>query len=188
MKIRWISLLVLLVLTLTGCTSISDTSNSASENTDIASIAPEGRVTEDVAANDADSSKSDPFLTQLPAPTVGSVVITNTTANPISSANSASALTPAPILQSLAQSARQDLANRLNVSLDQIDLLKIVPAMWPYDSVGCPMPTVDSIEPNKPGYQILLNAYGQVYMYHTDGKDWVDLCTVKPTNEIRTLP
>jgi len=132
--------------------------------------------------------ENDSNLPQLPVPTIGSVVITNTTVTPESLESSASALTPTPALQELAEKARADLADRLKVSVDQIDLLKIVPAKWPYDSVGCPLPQDGSIDTSTPGYQILLDANDEQYMYHTDGKDWIGFCNVKPPNEIRTLP
>jgi hypothetical protein len=109
-------------------------------------------------------------------------------ATPLSSEISASALAPTPALQELAEEAREDLANRLNISIDQIDFLKVVPAKWPYDNVGCPLPNGESIDTSTPGYQVLLKARGQQYMYHTNGKNWIDLCNIKPPNEIRTLP
>ena len=180
MSIRWILLLSLVSLTLAGCGSSPQA---------VAKRSPDLTLLDTPSQEPTPaSSKSDPSLSQLPAPTVGSVVITNTTATPKSPANSASALTPGPILQNLAQRARQDLAGRLNVALDQVSLLKVVPAQWPYDNLGCPLPDTESIDTSNPGYQILLNANDEVYMYHTDGKDWIGLCTVKPPNEIRTLP
>lgn len=135
-----------------------------------------------------DLPESNSILPQLPAPTVGSVVITNTTAIPVSPESSVLALPPVPALQGLAEKARSGLANRLKISVDRIDLLKIVPAKWPYDSAGCPLPSGENIDTSTPGYQILLSANGEQYMYHTDGNDWIDLCNVKPPDEIRTLP
>jgi hypothetical protein len=134
------------------------------------------------------SSTSNPSLPQFPVPTVGSVVITNTTATPISSASSASSLTTDLNLQGLAQKARQDLANRLNLSIDKIEFQKVVPAKWPYDNVGCPLSDAERVDTSSTGYQILLSANNQIYIYHTDGKDWIGLCTIKPPDEIRTLP
>jgi hypothetical protein len=88
----------------------------------------------------------------------------------------------------LVMQAKEDLADRLKVRIDQIDLLKVVQAKWPYDSIGCPLPNGVTIDTSTPGYQILLNANDEQYLYHTDGKDWVVPCVVKPPNEIRTLP
>ena len=64
--------------------------------------------------------------------------------------------------------------------------MKVVPAKWPYDSLGCPLSKTENA--NTPGYQILLITNDEVYAYHTDGKVLIGLCSVKPPNEIRTLP
>ncbi|MGW8226305.1 MAG: hypothetical protein ACWGOY_11255, partial [Anaerolineales bacterium] len=98
---------------------------------------------------------------------------------------------PAPDEQTinpLVAQAKADLADRLKVSIDQIDLFKIVQAKWPYDGIGCSLPNGVSVGTSTQGYQILLRANDEQYMYHTDGKDWVVPCIVKPPNEIRTLP
>lgn len=171
MKTLWVSLAILLALSLFGCGS---------------SQALFG-LSQSLPADDIHPQAS-PSLPQIPVPTVGSVVITNTTATPISSASSASALTPDLNLQGLAQQARQDLANQLNMAIDKIEFLKVVPAKWPYDNVGCPLSDEERIDTSITGYQILLSANNQVYIYHTDGKDWIGLCTIKPPDEIRTLP
>ncbi len=98
---------------------------------------------------------------------------------------------PAPDEQTinpLVAQAKADLADRLKVSIDQIDLFKIVQAKWPYDGIGCPLPNGVSVDTSTQGYQILLRANDEQYMYHTDGKDWVVPCIVKPPHEIRILP
>jgi hypothetical protein len=184
MKLYWILPLMILALTLVSCNA-SPVSAEQPQSQPTADTRPRKGPIQEPAIN---SPGSDSNLPQLPAPTVGSVVITNTTATPVSPGTSASALTPTPALQELAEKAKTDLADRLKVSVDQIDLLKIVPAKWPYDSVGCPLPDGVSIDTSTPGYQILLNANDEQYMYHTDGKSWIGLCNVKPPNEIRTLP
>jgi hypothetical protein len=184
MKILWNSLAGLILLALAGCASLQvDQPSFAPAKGNESSVNQPQTAVPKLTGNPPETTD----LSILPEPTVGSVVITNTTATPIISSDSAAALTPDADLISLAQRARLDLADRLKISVDQIDLDKIVPAKWPYDSVGCPMP-VGGIEPNAQGYQILLKTGDQRYMYHTDGKDWIGLCTVKPSNEIRTLP
>ena len=185
MKTRWITLASLILLALAGCSPSQVNRSSSSAKKDIEPQATLPQESFSVAIESTPEMKESP---KIPAPTVGSVVITNTTATPISSQGSVPALAPDPILQRLAQRARQDLANSLNVNIDRIDLIKIVPAKWPYDSVGCPSPNLESIDTSTPGYQILLSANDQMYMYHTDGNDWLGLCTVKPPDEIRTLP
>jgi hypothetical protein len=66
---RYFLTLILIGMVLAGCSSTpradqqEGTSNSASGNPDIASIAPEGKFTEDVATNEADSSSPDIVMT-----------------------------------------------------------------------------------------------------------------------------
>ncbi len=184
MNIRWISLLSLFAFVLAGCGSSYQAGRQIQDSAP-PSIPQEHPSKEPsvvvVAPNNKDSS-----LPQLPAPTIGSVVITNTTATPISSADSASALTPDPAFTGLIEQAKEDLAKRLSIDVSKIDLLKVVPATWPYDSLGCPL--ANTKDASTPGYQILLMANNEVFAYHIDGKDLIGLCSVKPSNEIRTLP
>ena len=181
MRTRWISLIVLLALTLAGCGGSYQAGEQAQEPAP--GIPKEPPSQESVA-----SSSENTAMPKLPAPTIGAVVITNTTATPLSSTVFALTPTSDPAFQGLTQQAREDLAKRLSMSVNRIDLLKIVPARWPYDSLGCPLAGTKNADANTPGYQILLMAGDQVYAYHTDGKELFGLCNVKPPNEIRTLP
>jgi hypothetical protein len=133
----------------------------------------------------ASSSQEDhSSLPQSPAlPTV-----MDPTTSPASTGGSEPAQTPGPVLQGLIQQAREDLANRLKVGIDQIELLKVVPAQWPYDSVGCPLPDSGLANTGVVGYLILLMNGNQIFHYYTDGIDWVALCNGVPPNEIRTFP
>ena len=184
MKLYWILPFVILAFALAGC-SASPALTKQSQPQPTADTQPQKGPIQESPLN---SPKSASNLPQLPVPTEGSVVITNTTETPVLPESSASALTPTPTLQELVEKAKTDLANRLKVSIDQIDLFKIVPAKWPYDSVGCPLHDGGNIDASTPGYQILLDVNDEPYMYHTDGKEWIDFCNVKPPDEIRTLP
>jgi len=180
MNIRWISLLSLFAFVLAGCGSYQ----AGGQIQDSAPSIPQEHPSKKPSV--ATPNNKDSSLPQLPAPTIGSVVITNTTATPMSSAASASALTPDPAFAGLIEQAKEDLAKRLSIDVSKIDLLKVVPATWPYDSLGCPPANTENA--NTPGYQILLIANNEVFAYHIDGKDLIGLCSVKPPNEIRTLP
>jgi hypothetical protein len=184
MKLYWILPFVILAFALAGCGASPALTKQSQPQPTADTQLQKGPIQE----SPLDSPKSASNLPQLPVPTEGSVVITNTTETPVLPESSASALTPTPTLQELVEKAKTDLANRLKVSIDQIDLFKIVPAKWPYDSIGCPLPNGETIDTSTAGYQILLNANGEQYLYHTDGKSWIGLCNVKPPNEIRTLP
>ncbi len=181
MRVFWVSLLTLLALVLASCGGVSQAGEQALENTP-------SNPQEPPSQEPVSSSSEDTPFPKLPAPTIGAVVITNTTATPKSSTVFTLTATPDAAFQGMTQQAREDLAKRLHVSVNEIDLLKIVPARWPYDSLGCPIANTKNADPNTPGYQILLMADDQVYAYHTDGKELIGLCNVKPPNEIRTLP
>jgi hypothetical protein len=184
MKFQWVFPMFFLALALVGCAT-SQASAGQSQQQPTEDIRPQKGPIQEPTLN---PPENDSNLPQIPMPTTGSVVITNTTATPISSESSASALTLTPVLQELVDQAKEDLAKRLQLSVDQIDLLRVVPAKWPYDSVGCPLPSGEGVDTSTPGYQILLNANDQEYMYHTDGRGWIGFCNVKPPNEIKTLP
>jgi hypothetical protein len=181
MRLYWIAVTILISLTLAGCGGSYQVGEQAQE------LAP-GIPKEPPSQEPVASSSENTSIPKLPAPTIGAVVITNTTATPISSTVFALTPTSDPAFQSLTQQAREDLAKRLSMSINNVDLLKIVPAKWPYDSLGCPLAGTKNADANTPGYQILLMADDQVYAYHTDGKELFGLCKVKPPNEIRTLP
>lgn len=183
MKIVWLLVAVVLMFAIAGCipsqTSVIENQPVQESNNQVKQGSSQESFT--------DQGKA-PTQRSLSLPTVGSVVITNTTATPITSETSISVFTPTPVLLELADKAKRDLAKRLGVDANQIELAKIVPAKWPYDSIGCPLSEEGNINTNAPGYQIFLKANDQVYTFHTDGKDWIGLCTIKPSDEIRTLP
>ena len=63
---------------------------------------------------------------------------------------------------------KEHLAKKLNIPIDQIVLSDIKPVVWRDAGLGCPKPTVDYIRMETPGYNILLEAGGKTYRYHTD--------------------
>lgn len=63
---------------------------------------------------------------------------------------------------------KQHLAKQLGISVSQITLSDIKPVVWRDAGLGCHKPGVDYIQVETPGYQIMLEAQGQSYNYHTD--------------------
>ncbi|MBI2862537.1 MAG: hypothetical protein HYX89_06935 [Chloroflexi bacterium] len=72
--------------------------------------------------------------------------------------------------------ARQDLASRLNISADAIEVLKVEAVDWPDSSLGCPQPGQMYAQIVTPGFRVTLAAQGQEYDYHTDGGRRAVLC------------
>jgi hypothetical protein len=72
--------------------------------------------------------------------------------------------------------AKEDLAERLGVTLDQIELLSFEEVVWPDASLGCPQPGMAYIQMLQDGALIRLSAEGQVYDYPSGGNRGVFLC------------
>ena len=70
--------------------------------------------------------------------------------------------------QKMVDLVQQHLAQRLSITVDQIVLSDIKPVVWRDAGLGCPKPGVDYIQMETPGYNILLEASGKTYRYHTD--------------------
>jgi hypothetical protein len=71
--------------------------------------------------------------------------------------------------------ARQDLAERLDLPLEQIRVASIESVRWPDASLGCPQPGMAYGQVVTPGYRIVLEAGGQQYSYHSGGGN-LELC------------
>jgi hypothetical protein len=89
--------------------------------------------------------------------------------------------TPQPLPQdttsaSLVEQARQDLAERLNVQVEEIDFLDFELVVWPDGSLGCPKPGIAYIQVQREGYKILLGFAGREYAYHGGGSRPPFLC------------
>ena len=62
---------------------------------------------------------------------------------------------------------QQDLAERLNVPLNSVEVLQVIDMVWPDTCLGLPAPALCA-PGETPGYRITLGALGQKYTYHTD--------------------
>lgn len=66
--------------------------------------------------------------------------------------------------------ARNDLANRLNVSPSDITIIMAEETEWPDDCLGLPEEDEGCSEVITPGYNVLLSHDGMEYRYRTDIK------------------
>ena len=76
---------------------------------------------------------------------------------------------------------KQDLAQRLNTAVDQIRVVSVRAVDWPDTSLGCPKPGMSYAEVITPGFEIILEANGQEYAYHTGGGEYVQCDDQQPT-------
>lgn len=97
-------------------------------------------------------------------------------------------VTPDADTQNLIRLAKENLAGKLNIDGDQIQLLEIGAVMWPDSSLGCPQMGNMYTQVVTPGFQIKLEAAGKAYVYHTDNKDRILLCQLKPGLENFSSP
>jgi hypothetical protein len=77
--------------------------------------------------------------------------------------------------QRLLEAAKADLAQRLNIAADQIEVVKLEAVKWRDGSLGCPKPGMNYTQAIVPGFQLILSAGGQDYDYHAD-QERVFLC------------
>jgi len=90
-------------------------------------------------------------------------------------------ITPIPTpsnqsLQKLVTQAKEDLAKRLNIATDQIDLIELQSVVWPDGSLGCPQPGMGYIQVQVDGLLIRLRVGGRIYEYHSGGNRGPFLC------------
>jgi hypothetical protein len=81
-----------------------------------------------------------------------------------------------PALEAYVQLAKEDLAARLGVSIDAIQVLEARSVVWPDGSLGCPQPGMSYIQVPQDGSLIRLSAAGGSYDYHSGGNEPPFLC------------
>lgn len=97
-------------------------------------------------------------------------------------------INPDPQAQNMIQLAKESLARKFKISEDQIYVSSCKAIVWPDASLGCPQSGIVYTQVLTPGFQVLLEAIGKSFSYHTDGTERVILCDVRPPNEIFLPP
>ena len=81
--------------------------------------------------------------------------------------------------------AKEDLAQRLNISPAEIEIVEVKAVTWGDTSMGCPQPDMRYKQIPQDGLLIKLKVEGKVYEYHSGGTRDPFLCEqnirVKPT-------
>lgn len=81
-----------------------------------------------------------------------------------------------PGLEPLVMMAANDLAKRLEVAVETIEVLEAKLVVWPDAAMGCPDPEMVYIQVPQDGSVIRLQCGDQVYQYHTGGARMPFLC------------
>jgi hypothetical protein len=79
-------------------------------------------------------------------------------------------------IQALVDQAKTDLAQRLSLSANDIDVRDVTEVEWSDSSLDCPQPGMSYLQVITPGYRILLDVNGQVYEYHSNRDTYVVYC------------
>lgn len=94
---------------------------------------------------------------------------------------------PRDDLQRLITEAREDLARRISVAVERIDVLEAAAVVWPDAGAGCPQPGMRYKQVPVDGARIRLRAEGRSYEYHSGGRRGLFLCE-RPAGAHRDRP
>ncbi|NDJ59770.1 MAG: hypothetical protein GYB67_01525 [Chloroflexi bacterium] len=83
--------------------------------------------------------------------------------------------------------ARRALASDFAIPVQQIQLLEIRPATWPDGSLGCPNPDISYTQAVETGYQIVLGAGDNAYLFRSGFSNNPRLCDPAYTTPLPSL-
>jgi hypothetical protein len=79
-------------------------------------------------------------------------------------------------LQNLIDRTKEDLAGRLALAVDAIEVAELTEVEWSDSSLDCPQPEMSYLPVITPGYRIVLRANDQAYEYHSNRDTYFILC------------
>jgi hypothetical protein len=71
---------------------------------------------------------------------------------------------------------KRDLAQRLDLAPDTIQVVSVEAVEWSDTSLGCPQPGLMYAQVITPGFRVVLEAEGEAYEYHADAGRSLVLC------------
>ncbi len=113
------------------------------------------------------STPSLTFLSIPPTQVIQEIVVTVSPTVP---------LPPNVALHGLVMQAKEDLARRLSVKVDEIELVEAKEVVWPDSSLGCPQPGMAYTQVLQNGSLVRLRVGKRVYNYHSGGGRSLFLC------------
>jgi len=146
---------IILMFVFSACTAVVDVKPATP--TQIVSYPITGKATPDSAEKGDDSGAAPSIV-----PTILSEKIVTM---PVSSN-----------LEKLIDTAKEDLARRLDIKPDEIKVLHIEKAEWPDTSLVCAKPGLARYPVAIPGYRIIFSAREREYVYHTNNGSGVVYC------------
>ena len=158
MKIRWISLTVLLALALTGCGqggAVAPLEPQVPTSNEPVEVPPLATATLELP----DQGDTAPMLNLSD-----------------------------PAIQKIIGIAADYLAKRFSISSDQIQFKEAMELVWPDSSLGCPNLSSMYTQVLTPGYLIRLQTLERIFEYHTDKNSLVIYCENPSPLPLDTLP
>jgi hypothetical protein len=77
--------------------------------------------------------------------------------------------------------AKEDLAGKLDVAVDAIEIVMAMAVTWNDGALGCGQPGQAHIQALVPGYQIILEVEGKRYDYRATEQGYLLLCELPST-------
>ncbi len=167
------------LVSILGCSSLED-SDSTDQEVEIKAQTV-STVTPTPTPKPTSTPTPLPTATNLPTELIESIspispISPVTTTKEIDMSLADGSVEPPPGSEELLAAAVADLSAQTGTSIDQIKLISIEPVEWSDSSLGCPQEGFMYAQVITPGYQIVLEAQGQEYTYHTNQTTNVILC------------
>lgn len=189
--------LSLVLLFLIGCTAVTPT-----EVPEATAVSPEMSMPEEAPMNEAETPETKPEPTstvenkdvQVSEPMT--VDLGSVTPVPI---DSTPVVQPAPGQPNLGgdrvTQAITDLSQRLGIPSAEIAIVSLLEVTWPDGSIGCPEPGALYTQALVSGQQLILQANGTDYYYHSSSASEFIYCSNPnpplenpPTNSVQPIP
>ena len=117
-----------------------------------------------------------PPLSELGTPSDTTATISSPTQGDSSTMPSILQTPDTPGLEILIEKAKADLAQKLTISVAEINIMEATAVTWPDSSLGCPQEGMAYAEVLTPGYLILLEYSGNTFEYHASSRDTIITC------------
>jgi hypothetical protein len=179
MRYKWFWLLAgwLMIVGLVSCsrveTSVSaETTPTLQVETAVVTGSPTTAV-EPIGSSLAESSATEADLIREETPSLQSTAIPITLTQVIQEEKM---MVGSSNFEALVRQAKEDLATRQGIGLDQIKLLEVREVVWPDSSLGCPEEGTNYQQVPQAGLLIRLGAGDRMYFYHGDTTQAPFLC------------
>jgi hypothetical protein len=118
------------------------------------------------------------------------IALVTTSAACTPAAGDSSTTPDSPTGQELPQvtQARNDLAQRLAVPVEQIEVVEVREVTWPDTGMGCPQPGMEYLQVPQDGLLVQLSTAGVAYEYHSGGSAAPFLCETPTPVEGKITP